>query len=118
LRSADNRGPASPLVQSLVADQQFYKEQIRLAEAYQVEMRSYTPELPDTTFTQSHVIKDRAHDLHIEFHGRAHTAGDVVVFCPQKRALATGDMIIGFRTSPTVTEGFRDCRVDTILNFR
>jgi glyoxylase-like metal-dependent hydrolase (beta-lactamase superfamily II) len=86
------------------SEQQFYKEQIRLAQAYQVEMRSYTPELPDTTFTQSHVIKDRAHELHIEFHGRAHTAGDVIVFCLQKRAVATGDMIIGFL--PNLADGY------------
>ncbi|MGD0434862.1 MAG: MBL fold metallo-hydrolase [Bryobacteraceae bacterium] len=86
------------------AEQEFYKEQIRLAQAYQLEMRSYAPELPDITFTKSHVIKDRAHDLHIEFHGRAHTAGDVVVFCPQKRAVATGDMIIGFL--PNIADGY------------
>ena len=30
--------------------------------------------------------QDKAHDLHIEFHGHAHTSGDVVVYCPQKRA--------------------------------
>jgi cyclase len=88
------------------ADRQFYEEQIRLARAYQAEMRSYSPELPDITVSgsQSHVIKDRAHDLHIEFHGRAHTAGDVVVFCPQKRAVATGDMIIGFL--PNIADGY------------
>lgn len=86
------------------ADREFYKEQIRLAGAYQAEMRSYTPELPDITFTDSHVIKDSAHDLHIEFHGRAHTAGDVIVFCPQKRAVATGDMVIGFL--PNIGDGY------------
>ena len=82
----------------------FYQEQIRLAEAYQVEMRNYAPELPDITLTQSHVIKDRAHDIHIEFHGRAHTAGDVVVFCPQQRAVATGDAVIGFL--PNINDGY------------
>ena len=86
------------------ADKEFYKDQIRLAKAYQVEMQNYTPELPDITFAQSHVIKDRAHDLHIEFHGRAHTAGDVIVFCPQKKAVATGDMIIGFL--PNIADGY------------
>jgi cyclase len=81
---------------SSAAEKDFFKEQIRLAQAYQVEMKSFTPELPDITFAKSHVIKDRAHDLHIEFHGRAHTAGDVAVFCPQRRVVATGDAIIGF----------------------
>lgn len=86
------------------ADKAFYTKQIRLAEAYQTEMRNYTPELPDITFSDSYVIKDSAHDLHIEFHGRAHTAGDVVVFCPQKRAVATGDAVIGFL--PNIADGY------------
>jgi glyoxylase-like metal-dependent hydrolase (beta-lactamase superfamily II) len=86
------------------ADKAFYTKQIRLAEAYQSEMRNYTPELPDITFSDSYVIKDPAHDLHIEFHGRAHTAGDVVVFCPQKRAVATGDAVIGFL--PNIADGY------------
>jgi glyoxylase-like metal-dependent hydrolase (beta-lactamase superfamily II) len=85
-------------------DKAFYAKQIQLAEAYQSEMRSYTPELPDITFSDSYVIKDSAHDLHIEFHGRAHTAGDVVVFCPQKRAVATGDAVIGFL--PNIADGY------------
>ena len=51
--------------------------------------------LPTVTFDKTYVIKDKAHDLHVEFHGRAHTAGDVVVFCPEKRVVATGDMVLG-----------------------
>ena len=86
------------------ADKAFYTEQIRQAEAYMMEMRSFTPEIPDITFADSYVIKDKAHDLHIEFHGRAHTAGDVQVFCPPKRALATGDAVIGFL--PNLNDGY------------
>jgi len=89
---------------SSAADREFYTEQIRLAQAYQAEMQSYTPELPDITFDKSHVIQDKAHDLHIEFHGRAHTAGDIAVFCPQKRAVASGDAIIGFL--PNIADGY------------
>jgi len=40
----------------------------------------------------------------VEFHGRAHTAGDVVVFCPQKRVVATGDMVLG--TLPFLGDSF------------
>ena len=74
----------------------FCAEQIRQIEAYQAELQNYTLELPTITFEKSYVLQDSAHDLHIEFHGHAHTAGDVVVFCPQKRVVATGDMIHGF----------------------
>jgi len=86
------------------AGKAFYQDQLRQLDAYQVEMKNFTPEMPDISFAQSHVIKDPAHDLHIEFHGRAHTAGDVVVFCPQKRAVATGDMISGFL--PAMGDGY------------
>ena len=86
------------------AERAFCKEQIRQLEAYQAEMKNFALELPTIAFAKSHVIKDRAHDLHVEFHGRAHTAGDVVVFCPQKRVVASGDMIIGFL--PNIGDGY------------
>lgn len=70
-------------------------ERIRQLEAFQKEMQNFAPVLPTVTFGKTYVIKDKAHDLHVEFHGRAHTAGDVVVFCPQKRVVATGDMVLG-----------------------
>jgi glyoxylase-like metal-dependent hydrolase (beta-lactamase superfamily II) len=61
---------------STAADKERYAELLRHLKAYQVEMKSYPLELPTITFAKSHVIKDPAGDLHIEFHGRAHTAGD------------------------------------------
>jgi glyoxylase-like metal-dependent hydrolase (beta-lactamase superfamily II) len=82
----------------------FWGNEIRQMLAFQAEMKSFSLELPTITFDQSHVITDRAHDLHIEFHGRAHTAGDVIVFCPQKRVMASGDMILG--TLPYMPDGY------------
>ena len=70
-------------------------ERIRQLQAFQQEMQNFQPLLPTVTFSKTHVIKDEAHELHVEFHGRAHTAGDVVVYCPQKRVVATGDMVLG-----------------------
>jgi cyclase len=70
-------------------------DRIRQLEAFQREMQNFVPVLPTVTFDKTYVIKDKAHDLHVEFHGRGHTDGDVVVFCPQKRVVATGDMIVG-----------------------
>jgi len=66
-------------------------EQIRQLQAYQSELKNYTLELPTITFDKSYLLQDPAFDLHLDFHGHAHTAGDVFVFCPQERALATGD---------------------------
>src|SRR5205823_6666443 len=62
------------------AQRDFANEQIRQLEAYQAEMKSYPLELPTITFAKTHVIKDPNGDIHVEFHGRAHTAGDIQVF--------------------------------------
>ena len=79
-------------------------ERIRQLQAFQQEMQNFEPVYPTVTFNKTHVIKDKAHELHIEFHGRAHTAGDVVVYCPQKRVVATGDMVLG--TLPFMGDSF------------
>jgi cyclase len=86
------------------SDRAYFQELIRQLEAYRAEMKSYTLELPTLTFAKSHVITDPAGDLHIEFHGRAHTAGDVVVFSPPKHVVASGDVIIGFL--PNIADGY------------
>jgi glyoxylase-like metal-dependent hydrolase (beta-lactamase superfamily II) len=79
-------------------------DQLRQLQAYQEEMRSFPLELPTVTFAKTHVIRDTSGDLHIEFHGRAHTAGDIQVFSPSKRAVAAGDTIIGFL--PNLNDGY------------
>ncbi len=79
-------------------------DQIRQMEAYLTEMKSYTMELPTITFDQEHVLADPAFDLHLQFHGQAHTAGDVFVLCPQQRALATGDASHGWL--PNLGDGY------------
>lgn len=86
------------------AEKAFCAEQIAQMEAYQAELKDYTLELPTITFDTSYLLQDRAFDLHIDFHGHSHTAGDVFVFCPQQRAIATGDAIHGFL--PNIADGF------------
>lgn len=69
----------------------FCREQIAQMRAYLADLKDYTLELPTITFDKSYLLQDPAFDLHLEFHGHAHTAGDAFVFCPQQRAIATGD---------------------------
>ncbi len=82
----------------------FCADQIRQLQAYQAELKDYAPELPTITFDKSYLLQDPAYDLRIEFHGHAHTAGDVVAYCPQERVVATGDVIHGFL--PNIADGF------------
>jgi cyclase len=86
------------------AEKAFCTEEIRQLKAYQAELADYTPVLPTITFDKTYLLQDPAYDLHLEFHGHAHTAGDVQVYCPQERVIATGDVIHGFL--PFIADGF------------
>ena len=86
------------------AEKEFCADQIRQIKAYQAEMKDYSPELPAITFEDSYALRDPAFDLHLGFHGHAHTAGDVFVFCPQRRAIATGDASHGW--VPNLGDGY------------
>jgi glyoxylase-like metal-dependent hydrolase (beta-lactamase superfamily II) len=68
------------------------------------EMGDYAVDLPNVTFQDNLVLHDKAHDLHLAFRGRGHTAGDIVVFCPQKKVIASGDLAHGFL--PYVGDGY------------
>ncbi len=86
------------------AEKAFCSEQIRQMQAYLAELKDYTLELPTITFDKIYLMRDPAFDLHLEFHGHAHTAGDVFVHCPQRRALATGDASHCFL--PLILDGY------------
>jgi glyoxylase-like metal-dependent hydrolase (beta-lactamase superfamily II) len=88
---------------------------VRDSTAYLAEMRNYNPELPNVTFDRDLIIHDKAHDLHLAFRGRAHTSGDVIVYCPQKKVIATGDTLHGF--SPFIADGYPTEWQKTLLYF-
>jgi cyclase len=89
---------------SSAAEKAFCAEQVRQLRAYEADLKDYALELPTMTFDKSYLMNDPALDLHLDFHGHAHTAGDVFVFCPQRRALATGDASHGWL--PFIADGF------------
>lgn len=82
----------------------YWQLMVRDTEAYAAEMKSYAPELPNITFERDLILHDKAHDLHLAWRGKGHTAGDVVVYCPQKKVVATGDLMHGF--APFIGDGY------------
>jgi cyclase len=49
--------------------------------------------LPNLTFDKSLILHEKDRDIHILSLGRGHTAGDVVVYLPKEKVVATGDMV-------------------------
>ncbi len=78
------------------ASKAFWQRSIRDTKAYIAEMRGYTPELPNITVEHDLILHDSSQDLHLAFRGRGHTAGDILVYSPQRKVLATGDLLHGF----------------------
>ena len=85
-------------------EKSYYQEMIAQSRGFLEEMRNVGVEMPDVTFADHMTIHDKAHDLELSFRGRGHTAGDVVVFCPQKKAIASGDLLHSF--FPTIGDGY------------
>ncbi len=69
---------------------------IAQGEAYLKEMPSVPIDLPTTTFDRTLTVHKKDRDIHLMFLGRGHTAGDVVVFLPKEKVVATGDLMHGF----------------------
>jgi glyoxylase-like metal-dependent hydrolase (beta-lactamase superfamily II) len=86
------------------AEKEFCADQISQLQAYLAELSNYTLELPTITFDKTYLLQDPAFDLHLEFHGHAHTAGDIFVFCPSRQVIATGDASHGWL--PNIADGF------------
>jgi len=82
----------------------YFGKLIAETRAYMKEMRGYQPEMPDMTFDEDLVLHDKAHELHMAFRGRGHTAGDVVVFCPEAKVVATGDLLHSW--FPFIADGY------------
>lgn len=93
----------------------WYTRWIRDAKDYINEMKNYAPELPNVTLSDDLIIHDKAHDLHLAFRGKAHTAGDVMVYCPQKKVIASGDALHGF--APYIADGYPSLWPNTLLRF-
>lgn len=82
----------------------YFQEMIAQSRAFLSEMRDVPLELPNVTFDDHMTLHDKAHDLVLSFRGRGHTAGDIVVFCPQKKVLASGDLLHSF--FPVMGDGY------------
>lgn len=84
------------LAQATDEDQrQQLTNQIGEIEAYVKEMTPPQITLPTITFDDRLVIHDGDREIHLLFLGRGHTAGDIVVYVPSERVVATGDLLQG-----------------------
>ncbi len=67
---------------------------VRLLKRYDAEIPSVRESLPDLTFTASMTLQMGARTIRIEHLGRGNTRGDVVVYLPKEKIIASGDLVV------------------------
>lgn len=85
---------------------------LQQAEAYLAELRDLKPPLPTRTFTSSVKLNEGGREVEILLLGRAHTDGDVFIYLPKEKVVATGDALIDWM--PFMNDGYPEEWVQTL----
>jgi glyoxylase-like metal-dependent hydrolase (beta-lactamase superfamily II) len=72
------------------------QDELRQQQDYLAEIRKLELKLPDVTFDKSLILHRPDLDIDLLFLGRGHTSGDVVVYLPKQKVVATGDLLHGW----------------------
>ncbi len=77
-------------------EKQQVQENLRQAEEYLAELNKMQVTLPTLTFDRSLIIHDRLRTVEVLWLGKAHTDGDVFVYLPKEKVIASGDALHGW----------------------
>ncbi len=70
------------------------EEQLAVQQNFVEGVNAVKPTPPTMTLTDRLTLYHGGREIHIMFLGRGHTAGDVVVYLPKERVVATGDLLV------------------------
>ena len=70
------------------------EQQLKVTEAYQVQVKEVRPVPPNVSFDSYMDLTRGGREIRLIFLGRGHTGGDVVVYLPKERVVATGDLLV------------------------
>lgn len=75
------------------ADRESLRHRIQILENYQIATAAVRPTPPTITLDHRLTLYRGGREIRLEFFGRGHTGGDVVVYLPDERILITGDLL-------------------------
>jgi cyclase len=85
---------------------------LQQAEAYLVELKDLKPALPTRTVANTMTFKEGGREIQLLLLGRGHTDGDVYIYLPQEKVVATGDALIDWM--PFLNDGYPEEWVQTL----
>jgi glyoxylase-like metal-dependent hydrolase (beta-lactamase superfamily II) len=85
---------------------------LRQAEAYLEELKQMKPALPTRTVSASVTLDEGGREIQLLQLGRGHTDGDVFIYLPREKVVATGDALIDWM--PFINDGYPEDWVQTL----
>jgi glyoxylase-like metal-dependent hydrolase (beta-lactamase superfamily II) len=85
-------------------DREFYELELADYEVWAAEAKGAPYVAPNVTFEREMTVRLGGRDVRLMFLGRGNTAGDAVVYVPDARVVATGDVLVG--PTPYATASF------------
>jgi len=85
---------------------------LQQAEAYFAELKALKPALPTRTVSSSITLKEDGREIQVLVLGRAHTDGDVFIYLPKEKVIASGDALVDWM--PFLNDGYPEEWVQTL----
>ena len=82
------------------------------AEDYLKELKGIKPVLPTRTVAKSLTLKEGGREIQLHALGRGHTDGDLYVYLPKEKVVATGDAVVDWM--PFLNDGYPEDWVQTL----
>src|SRR5262245_20908876 len=92
------------------------EQQVGVQTAYAEQVKEVKPTPPSVTLNDHMTLFRGEREIRLIYLGRAHTAGDVVVFLPKEKVVCTGDMLTA--TVANLSDGYVNEWPDTLEKLR
>jgi glyoxylase-like metal-dependent hydrolase (beta-lactamase superfamily II) len=90
------------------------ERQLRIQENYAASLAELRPTPPTISLESSLTLDRGGREIQILFLGRGHTGGDIVVYLPEERIVATGDLMVPSVAFSWMGDAFLDEWPDTL----
>ena len=82
------------------------------AEAYQQELKQIKPALPTRTVSKTVTLQEGGREIQLHVLGRGHTNGDLYIYMPKEKVVATGDAVVDWM--PFLNDGYPEEWAQTV----
>jgi glyoxylase-like metal-dependent hydrolase (beta-lactamase superfamily II) len=85
---------------------------LQQAESFLQELKSMKPALPTRAIATTTTLKENGREIQLHVLGRAHTNGDLFIYLPKEKVVATGDALIDWM--PFMNDGYPEDWINTL----